>query len=46
MAIGDNDCINDNKIYRYDNKSKKFVCVSKLDDTACEIVSAKKKCFR
>lgn len=42
MAIGDNDCINVNKIYRYDNKSKKFVCVSKLDDTACEIVSAKK----
>lgn len=42
MGIGDNDYIVFNKIYKYNNTSKKLYSVSKLDNTACEIVSAKK----
>lgn len=42
MGIGDNDYIVFNQIYKYNNKSKKLYSVSKLDYTACEIVSAKK----
>ncbi|MFR3343777.1 MAG: hypothetical protein ACLTS6_06900 [Anaerobutyricum sp.] len=41
MGIGDNDYIVFNQIYKYNNKSKKLYSVSKLDYTACEIVSAK-----
>ena len=42
MGIGDNDYIVFNQIYKYNNTSKKLYSVSKLDNTACEIVSAKK----
>ena len=42
MGIGDNDYMVFNQIYKYNNTSKKLYSVSKLDDTACEIVSAKK----
>lgn len=42
MGIGDNDYIVFNQIYKYNNKSKKLYSVSKLDYTACEIISAKK----
>ena len=45
MGIGDNDYIVFNQIYKYNNKSKKLYSVSKLDYTACEIVSAKKKSY-
>ena len=42
MGIGDNDYIVFNQIYKYNNTSKKLYSISKLDNTACEIVSAKK----
>ena len=42
MGIGDNDYMVFNQIYKYNDKSKKLYSVGKLDDTACEIVSAKK----
>lgn len=43
MGVGDNDYIVFNQIYKYNNKSKKLYPVSNLDDSAYEIISAKKK---
>lgn len=42
MGIGDNDYIVFNQIYKYNNKSKKLYPVSNLDDSAYEIIAAKK----
>lgn len=42
IGFGDSDYIIFNQVYKYSNKSKKLYCVSNLDKTAMEIVSAQK----